>query len=159
LAEHVRSSIPEPDFAFPAEYRGAYRERRLETALQLYASVGIVKGDRAASAQQTLKNFDLFDAPHVAIVTTDESLGVYGAVDCGLYVNTFLLAAQSLGVATIAQAAVAGYSPYVREFFSLESDRKVLCAISFGYADQDHPANGFHTARAAVDVAATWLEA
>jgi nitroreductase len=157
LAEHSRSSLPEPDFAFPTEYRGVYRERRLETAMQLYASVGIAKGDRAASAQQTLRNFDLFDAPHVAIVTTDEALGLYGAVDCGLYVNTLLLAAQSLGVATIPQAAVAGYSSYVREFFSLGADRKVLCAISFGYADQENPANNFRTTRAAVDIAATWV--
>jgi len=157
LADHVRSSMPAPDFPFPEKYEGEYRDRRLECALQLYASVGIAKGDRAASAEQTLKNFDLFDAPHVAILTTTASLGLYGAVDCGLYISTFLLAAQSLGIATIPQAAIAIAAPYVREFFALEPDRQVLCAISFGYADEDHPANGFRTTRAAVGTAATWM--
>ena len=48
-----------------------------------------------------LKNYELFDAPHVAIVTTEANLGVYGAVDCGLFVQTFLLAAESLAVAAV----------------------------------------------------------
>lgn len=125
--------------------------------MQLYASVGIAPGDRQASAQQTMKNFDLFGAPHVAIVTTDAALGVYGAVDCGLYVNTFLLAAQSLGVASIPQAALAGSAPYLRSFLDLPEDRKVVCAISFGYADESHPANGFRTTRADIASVATWV--
>ncbi len=116
LGEYCGPNPQESDFPFPAEYRGAYQQRRKECAMQLYASVGIAPGDRQASAQQTMKNFDLFGAPHVAIVTTDAALGVYGAVDCGLYVNTFLLAAQSLGVASIPQAALAGSAPYLRSF-------------------------------------------
>jgi hypothetical protein len=56
-----------------------------------------VRGDREAYAKQGLENYRLFGAPHVAIVTSDEALGTYGAVDCGAYVNNFLLAAQSLG--------------------------------------------------------------
>ncbi|MBM4569517.1 nitroreductase, partial [Rhodococcus hoagii] len=99
----------------------------------------------------------LFGAPHVAIVTTDAALGVYGAVDCGLYVNTFLLAAQSLGVASIPQAALAGSAPYLRSFLDLPEDRKVVCAISFGYADESHPANGFRTTRADIASVATWV--
>jgi len=156
LAAYVRSSPQEPDIAFPREYRGVYQERRKECALQLYTSVGITPGDRAASAEQTMKNFDLFEAPHVAIITTDEALGTYGAVDCGLYVNTFLLAAQSLGVATIPQAALAGSSPYVRDFFGIPEGRKILCAISFGYADDSDAANAFRTTRADVESVVTW---
>ncbi|SDE16819.1 nitroreductase [Rhodococcus tukisamuensis] len=156
LAAYVRSAPQEPDLAFPREYRGVYQDRRRECAMALYSSVGVA-GDRAASAEQTMKNFDLFGAPHVAVITTDEALGTYGAVDCGLYVTTFLLAAQSLGVATIPQAALAGSSKYLREFFALPDDRLVVCAISFGYPDLDHPANNFRTTRAAVDATATWV--
>ncbi|MDV6295305.1 nitroreductase [Rhodococcus aetherivorans] len=157
LGEYVRSSAQEPDFPFPAEYRGEYGARRKECAMQLYASVGIAAGDRRASAEQTMKNFDLFDAPHVAIITSDEALGVYGAVDCGLYVNTFLLAAHSLGVAAVPQAALAGSAPYLRSFFDLPADRKVVCSISFGYADDTHPANGFRTTRADIGTVTTWV--
>lgn len=159
LGEHVRHSPQAPDFPFPTEYRGDYGARRKDCAMQLYASVGIADGDRRASSAQTMKNFELFGAPHVAVITTDEALGTYGAVDCGLYVNTFLLAAHSLGVATIPQAALAGSAPYLREFFTLPEDRKVVCSVSFGYADDTHPANSFRTPRADIETAATWMSA
>lgn len=159
LAAYVRANPQAPDFEFPREYKGKYQDRRLETALALYDSVGIERGDRAASGAQTMKNFDLFGAPHVAVITTDEALGVYGAVDCGLYVSTFLLAAQSLGLGAIPQAALAGSAPYLKEYFGLPEDRKVVCAISFGYPDTEHPVNGFRTTRAQPAAVASWVSA
>ncbi len=58
-----------------------------------------------------LENYRFFGAPHVAIITSDKALGVYGAVDCGGYVSTLLLAAESLGIAAVPQAAVAMTPP------------------------------------------------
>ena len=84
-------------------------------------------------------------APHVAIVHTDEALGVYGAVDCGGYVTSLMLAAQALGLATVPQAALAFHSDIVRQHLGLGDDRKVVCGISFGYADREHKANGYRT--------------
>ena len=117
LVDHVATDTVKPDIAFPREYRGVHLLRRRECGFQLYESVGIARGDRAASARQTLENFRFFGAPHVAIVTTEVELGVYGAIDCGAYVANFVLAAQSLGVATIAQAALAAHSAFIRDFF------------------------------------------
>ena len=85
-------------FPFPREYLGVYLERRRESGFQLYNSLGIPRGDKAAYAKQALENFNFFGAPHVAIVHTDEALGVYGAIDCGGYVTSFMLAAQALGL-------------------------------------------------------------
>jgi nitroreductase len=138
----------QPDFPFPARYAGIYKERQRETGWALYQSVGIAHGDRAASGRQMLENFRMFGAPHVMIVTTEEDLGVYGAIDCGAYVAHVLLAAQSLGIATIAQAALAGVAPFIRDWFGIPVTRRIVCGISFGYADSDHPANGFRTTRA-----------
>lgn len=147
------------DFPWPREYRGVYLERRRECGFALYDSVGIARGDREASARQAQENFRLFGAPHVAIVTSDEALDVYGAIDCGAYVANFLLAAASLGVATIPQAALASRSQQLRKFFGLADDRRVVCGISFGYADTAHPANAFRTSRASVSAAAAWVSA
>jgi nitroreductase len=138
------------DFPFPREYRGVYLERRRESGFQLYNSLGIPRGDKAGYAKQALENFNFFGAPHVAIVHTDEALGVYGAIDCGGYVTSFLLAAQALGVATIPQAALAFHSDVVRTHFGLSDDRRVVCGISFGYPDRAHKANSYRTTRAAV---------
>ncbi|MEH3068482.1 MAG: nitroreductase [Aeromicrobium erythreum] len=143
-----------PDLEFPPSYEGVYAERRRESGWQLYEAVGVVKGDRAGSAAQTMRNFEFFGAPHVAIVTTTKSLGVYGAVDCGLYVQSFLLAAQALGLGACAQAALAMRSELLREWFELDDDRQVVCGISFGQPDPDHPTASYRTTRAPLDQAA-----
>lgn len=147
-----------PDFEWPREYRGIYNQRRRACGLALYESVGVAPGDRAASARQGRENFRLFGAPHVAIVTTDEALGVYGALDCGAWVANFMTAAWSLGVASIAQAALASRPALLRRHFGLADDRKLVCGISFGHADEAHPANGFRTTRAGLEEAVTWRE-
>jgi nitroreductase len=145
------------DFPFPREYRGVYLERRRESGFQLYNSLGLARGDKAGYARQALENFNFFGAPHVAIVHTDEALGVYGAIDCGGYVTSFMLAAQALGVATIPQAALAFHSEVVRQHFGLGEDRRVVCGISFGYADPDHKANSYRTSRAKVSDTVTFV--
>lgn len=157
LVAHVRSGAPaEPDLAHPAGFPGPYRQRRKESGVQLYESLGIGKGDAEASLRQFVRNFEFFGAPHVAIVSTEDELGPYGAVDTGLYINTVLLAAHTLGLATIPQASVAAYAPFVREYFGLPANRRVLAAISFGYPDARHPVNSFRTTRAALDEIVTW---
>lgn len=158
VCAHAAGSKPEPDFAFPREYRGVYRERRRECGFQLYDSVGIAHDDREASARQTMENFRLFGAPHAMIVTTDEALGVYGVLDCGGWVNNFMLAARSLAIASIAQGSFGAYPKFLRSYFGLSQDRLVVCGMSFGYEDAAHPVNRFRTSRAAVDDIVTWLD-
>ena len=104
-----------------------------------------------------MENFRLFGAPHVMIVTSERDLGPYGAVDCGLYVGNVLLAAESLGIATIAQAALARCSPFLHEYFAIPPSRTVVCGISFGYPDTPHPANRFRTRRADLTETVTWV--
>ncbi|MEX3316986.1 nitroreductase [Sulfitobacter sp. PS-8MA] len=147
-----------PDLPWPTGYSGAYAQRRRSCGFQLYDAVGIEKSDRAARKAQMLRNFALFDAPHVAIVTSPAELGPYGAMDCGGFVTAFTLAATALGVASIPQAAIASYAPQVRAHLGLPDDRLVLCAISFGYADPDHPANGFRTDRATPEAIIDWKD-
>ncbi|MFF2319273.1 nitroreductase [Arthrobacter sp. NPDC058097] len=158
MMEWARSHQPAFDFDEPSEYRGIYRERRRASGWQLYEAVGVQRGDREASARQSLENFRFFGAPHVAIITTDAIHGVYGAVDSGMYVNSFLLAAKSLGLGAIAQAALAGHSTLIRQHFNIPEDRKVLLGISFGYADLGHPANSYRTARAPLDEVVTCVD-
>lgn len=158
LSAHVRTAEKRPDFPLPGRYSGVYMRRRMECGFQLYSSVGISMSDRAASARQSARNFEFFGAPHAAVITTDAELGVYGAIDCGLYLQSFLLVAESLGLGAVPQAAVANYAPFVREHFGLPAHRHVVCAVSFGWPDRDHPANSFRTSRASVEETVTWVE-
>ncbi|MEM8731675.1 MAG: nitroreductase [Pseudomonadota bacterium] len=157
IQDHMSKTAPAPDLPFPTGYSGAYQARRRTCGWQLYEAVGVEKGDRVASARQMMENFSLFGAPHVAILSSPAELGPYGAMDCGGFVTAFTLAAQSLGIATIAQAALASYAPFLHEHFDIPDDRLILCGISFGYADPDHPANGFRTERADLSEIIDWV--
>lgn len=155
-AHAAAAEEPVIDYDWPRAYEGVYLERRRLCGFALYESLGIGRGDRAAYGRQAQENFRLFGAPHVAIVSSDDALGTYGAVDCGAFVANFLTAATALGVATIAQAALASHAGLVRAHFGLPRDRRIVCGISFGYADTDHPANRFRTERAGLDEVLRW---
>ncbi len=81
----------------------------------------------------------------MALVSNDEALGLYGAADCGAWVSNFMLAAAGFGVASIAQASLVAHGAFVREYFDIPADRRLVCGISFGYEDVEHPANKFRT--------------
>lgn len=153
---HVETAPEAPDFMFPTAYEGNYQQRRRSCGLQLYKSLGITVGDRQASARQTRENYRSFGAPHVAILTCPAALGCYAAVDCGVYLLAFLLAARAHGVDSLPQAALASHPDFVRGELNLSRDRKVLCGIAFGYADREAAINQFRTERATVEEVVRW---
>lgn len=158
MLQATETHAPSPDFPFPERYSGAHQARRRTCGFQLYEALGIPKSDRAATARQMTENYRFFGAPHVALITTATELGAYGALDCGGYITAFCLSARAQGIATIPQAAIAYYSDVVRGHFGIPEDRRVLAAVSFGYTDQDHPANSFRTARAGLNEYVEWKE-
>jgi nitroreductase len=159
LYEAASQGAPhETDFPFPRGYYGVYLDRRRESGFQLYSALGIQRGDKAAYVKQTLENSRFFGAPHVAIITTEDALGVYGAIDCGAYVANVLLAAQAAGVASVPQAALASHSDIVRKHLGIGDDRRVVCGISFGFLDEIHPANSYRTNRAAIAEAVRFID-
>ncbi len=152
LWDHVQSgNFPKTDFPFPAKYVDPYKGRRKECGYQLYDSIGIPKEDRMAGMQQTMQNFRFFDAPHALFIFLDDHFGFYGGVDCGLYVNSVLLAAKNEGVDAVAQAALASYPDFIRQHFQLPDNLKLVCGISFGYADMEHAINQYRTPRAPLE--------
>jgi nitroreductase len=151
--DYVSHAEEHPDFPFPERYEGVFQERRRECAWQLYDAVGVTWGDRVASRRQTLENFRFFGAPSVAVITTEAALGLYGALDCGVYAGNFMIAAQSLGLATIALASLASHSQYFHERLNLPEHRKIIVGMAFGYPDLRHPVNSFRTSRVDLDEA------
>ena len=147
------------DFPPPREYRGVYLERRRESGFQLYNTLGIASGDKAAYAKQAMENFNFFGAPHVAIIHTDEPLGVYGAVDCGGYVGNFMLAAQALGLGTIPQAALACHSGLIRAAF--QARRRSPGGLRHFVRlcrQRAHKVNSYRTSRASVADTVTFFD-
>ena len=101
--------------------------------------------------QHKMFEFRFFDAPHALFIFLDDHFGFYGGVDCGLYVNSVLLAAKNEGVDAVAQAALASYPDFIRQHFQLPDNLKLVCGISFGYADMEHAINQYRTPRAPLE--------
>ncbi|MDO9439076.1 nitroreductase [Hydrogenophaga sp.] len=158
LQAAVQISAVAPDFSWPRRYEGVYDARRRASGSAYYQACGVAPGDRTASQAISLRNVAFFDAPHVVIVSTAANLGAYAAIDCGAYVGQFMLAAHSLGVACVAQAALAARPHVVRDHFALPPDQHIVCGISFGYADTAHPANRFRTERAPLSQSVHWVD-
>jgi nitroreductase len=101
LMEHAKQANGvDSDIPFPAEYRGAFADRRREAGYRLYEALGIDRSEKERRAAQGFENFRMFGAPHVAIVTIPAELGPYAGVDCGAFIGSFLLAAHAHGVST-----------------------------------------------------------
>lgn len=146
------------DIAWPSEYVGVYQSRRRECGWALYEAAGVAKGDREASATQARENFRLFGAPHLAIVCSTRALGTYGVMDCGAWIQNFMLAAASHDVASVAQAALATWPDILRKHLPIPDDLQVVAGVSFGYEDTEHRANGFRTTRATLEEAITFVD-
>ena len=69
------------------------------------------------------------------------TFGIGVALDVGMYVQTLMLAMQSRGIGSCAQAALRAFPEIVGEHLGIPSDEQILCGLSFGYEDPAVPAN------------------
>lgn len=154
----VSGAAGEPDLPLPGEYRGVYRDRRRESGFALYSAVGVERSDLVGRGRQALENFRFFGAPHAGIITSDAALGTYGVLDVGGYLASLTLSAEALGVGLVPQGALATQSRVIRDHLGIPADRVIVAGFSFGYADPEHPVNGYRTSRATVADAVRWVD-
>jgi nitroreductase len=133
---------------FPAGYPEPYATHRRECGKALYAAMRIERHDREARDAAFAANYRAFGAPHIAMIAYDAHFGVYGALDVGCYLQSLLLAAQDLGLATCPQAALASYPQAARSVLDIPTSLTILCGVALGYEDPAVPANACRTARA-----------
>lgn len=135
---------------YPKTWRAPFLERRRQTGWLLYESLGIRRGDHAASHAYRGTNYNFFGAPVGLIVTLGRDMEHGSWIDVGAFVQTLMLAARAFGLHTCAQAAFANYADRVRATLGIPEGEVVVCGISIGHADLEHPANRARTTRAAV---------
>ncbi len=148
LMERVMSGAPmNPDYDYPGKFEGEYRKRQVDCAVAMYSAMAIARDDSAGRARATLRNFELFDAPHVAFIGMHKTFGTTVGLDVGMYAQTLMLAMRAHGVASCAQGSMRYHPDVVREEFPGNDDVRILFGISFGYEDTAVPANATRTVR------------
>ncbi len=143
----MQQQPPNPDFNWAIAYQNEHRERQFGSANALYSAMGIAREDKRARQMAMLRNWQFFDAPHVAIFTMDKYLDIMGAVDMGIYAQSLSLIMQQHGISNCMQGALGQFPDPIRDMFGLPEERGVLFGMSFGYADPDAPANQARTTR------------
>jgi len=156
LLAAARTSIPAPELPFPLDYPEPYQQHRRACAGALYGAMGLARDDKAARYDAWLRNFALFDAPHVAIVAVDPRLGPYALVDVGVWLGTLLAACATDGVAACSMASAVTYPAVVRAQLAIPAEHQLLFGVALGLP-ADAPANACRTTRAPVDANVTFV--
>ena len=152
LLAAVSSGKPaNPDFEWDVKYQGEHRERQFGSANALYSAMGIERTDKQRRQIAMLRNWSFFDAPHAAFFTMAKYLKLTGAVDLGIYAQTLAMLMTERGISSCMQGALGMFPDPARRMFGLAEDAGILFGMSFGYADEQAPANKTRTDRVALD--------
>jgi nitroreductase len=146
------------DVPFPTEYPQPYLEHRRACGGALYKAMDIARDDQVGRRSAWLRNYQAFDAPHLAVVSCDRRLGSYAYVDVGVWLGYLLLACESAGIATCPMASIASFPTVLRRLLPISVDEDILFGIALGFADGDHPANRCRTARQPVEANVQFVE-
>jgi len=146
-----------PDFEWDIKYQGEHRERQFGSANALYGAMGIERTDKQRRQAAMLRNWNFFDAPHAAFFTMAKYLKLTGAVDLGVYAQTLAMLMTERGISSCMQGALGMFPDPARKMFGLPDDAGILFGMSFGYADDDAPANKTRTDRVSLDTMVRFL--
>ncbi|MCG8613030.1 MAG: nitroreductase [Pseudomonadales bacterium] len=134
--------LPDGDFNPNIAYPKELKQRSVDCGMGLYQTLGIERHDHRARERQMQRNFEFFDAPVAIFLFIHEKMGVYGALDSGIFLQSLMLAATERGLGTCAQGALGVWGSPVRRHFQIEKDYKLICGLSLGYPD-DHVVNDY----------------
>lgn len=155
IAQDVASQDPEYNY-YPLKWREPYSSRRREIGEALYGALGIGRRDVRARRHQHLKNFSFFGAPVGIFFCTDRQLSCGSWIDMGMFMQSIMLSARSLGLDTCPQAAFTSYHQVVRNHLNLPEEEILLCGMALGYEDKSASANQVRSTRVPLEQFATF---
>ncbi len=160
LIQARENKLPEnPDYHYyPAKWREPYKSRRKNTGLSLYRALGIEKDDPDAQKNAWYNNYRFFGAPVGLLFFVDKDMGKGSWIDMGIFLQSTMLVAHGLGLATCPQASLAEYPDKIREILKRPDSQLLVAGMSLGYSDQAHPVNNYRLEREPVDNFTSWYE-
>ena len=143
-------------FSAAAKMEGPYLDRRRACGFGYYETMGVTREDKEGRVRIARKNFEFFDAPHVAFFSMPRTFQFPQAVDMGIFLQSVMLVMVEQGLGCIAQGSLAGYPEPVKVIAPIPVDNEILFGLSFGYIDEDAHINTVRMPRAPLDVVASF---
>lgn len=135
LAEAFRRGDFAPPAHFPDPLPAAFGARQSEFALRYYGTLGIDRGDTAARAAQTERNFRFFGAPVGLVFGIDARLARHSWLDLGLYVQNVMIAAKARGIDTCPQVSLAPFHAVIARHLPMAPEEITVCGMAMGFGD------------------------
>ena len=139
------------DYPYDGKYDGVYKDRQYASAAALYDALGIPREEKVKRQTWFLRNFSFFDAPAVAFFTLPSVFGLREACDLGMFAQTVLLGITANRLGSCPQTALGFMAHVIKPALNIPEDQKLLFGLSFGYTDDDDPANKAMTDRASLE--------
>jgi nitroreductase len=122
---------------YPNPLPQPWYERRRECGEKLYETLGISREDKRGRAMQAGKNLTFFGAPVGMIITIDEALCPSQLIDIGIFLQSLMLCAEEMGLATCPQASWAMWAEVVHSTLAIPSNERVIVGMALGYPNDD----------------------
>jgi nitroreductase len=142
--------LKEPYPYYPREWISPYVDRRRQLGWDLYGLLGIAKGDKARMHAQHARNYRFFDAPVGMFFTIDRVMEQGSLIDCGMFLQSIMVAARARGLDTCPQAAFATFHKIVARELRIPEREQFVCGMSLGYADPSRVENSLVSERVPV---------
>jgi nitroreductase len=159
--EQFRSGVKiNPDIAVSeAGLEGVYKARQVGLAKQIFAILGITKGDNTRLQAYWELMYGFYNAPTVIVICFDKALtGGWPLVDIGLITQAIVLAAQEYELGSCIIRAAVDYPELVRKIVGVPESKQIILGIAIGYPDWDHPLNNLKTERETLENIVTVIE-
>ena len=158
VANTVGGFKPNSDYPYRGDFTGEYRKRQVDCAVALYKNMDIQREDKEGRLRAIVRNFEFFDAPHIAFIGMNPEFGATVALDVGMYAQTFMLTLVAHGLASCPMGTMRNYPDLVRDAFDIKDGTKILFGICFGYEDPAVPANKTRTSREVISSSVTFRQ-
>ena len=147
-ADKLRSGLEPTEFnVYPPDISEVHESRRRQCGEDLYSSIGVARGDKAARWGQFLKNYDFFGAPVGMFFSIDRAFDRPQWAHLGMFIQTIMLLAEERGLGTCPQESWAAMHATVSTYLDLPPERMLYCGLALGYEDKDQAINRFRTSR------------
>jgi len=154
--EWKQPEIP-PYEIYPPKLKEPYRTSRFQLGEQMYDLLGISRDDKDARMDQVMKNFEFFGAPCAFFCFVDKQMGPPQWSDLGMFLQTFMLLAQEVGLDTCAQEAWSIKHESVSKFVKSDKDDILFCGMSIGYKNEEARINSLNSERRPIETWAKFL--
>jgi nitroreductase len=144
---------------YPVDWREPYLARRRACGWGLYGTLGITREDKPGMHAQRRQNFDFFGAPTGLVFSIDRRLEIGSWLDCGMFIQSVMIAAREFGLETCPQAAIASYHAIIRRRLAIPEPQMVICGMALGYPEPGARVNTFRTEREAPETYAHFVDA